>query len=181
MTINLVDYHEEKPRLLMRLFWRLINVTFFRLLIVGLKLHWVRNTILRFFGTKITNKALVYHNSEIYAPWNLEVGNNSTIGPRVQIYSKDKIIIGSNVVISQGSFLCAATHDISEPLMPLVTKPIRVKDCAWIAAEAFIGPGVTIGEGAVVGARAVVFKDVEPWHVVGGNPARVLKIREMRQ
>ena len=83
--------------------------------------------------------------------------------------------------MSQGAYLCTASHDISDSLNPLVTAPIIVKDQAWIATDAFVGMGVTVGQGAVIGARACVFKDVEPWTVVGGNPAKFIKRREIKK
>ena len=91
------------------------------------------------------------------------------------------ITIGDKVTISQKSFICTASHDISQINKPLMTKPITINSYSWIAADAFVGPGVTIGEGAVVGARAAVFKDVEPWSVVGGNPAVFLKKRVIKE
>ena len=93
------------------------------------------------------------------------------------IYNKAKISIGNNSVVSQNVYLCTASHDITSSLHPLITAPIIVEDQVWIAADAFIGMGVTVSEGAVVGARAAVFKDVAPWTVVGGNPARFIKQR----
>ena len=85
-----------------------------------------------------------------------------------------------NATVSQRTYLCTASHDIRSPRHEQTEKPIIIEDRAWVAAEAFIGPGVTIGEGAVVGARAAVFKDVEAWTVVGGNPAREIGKRVMR-
>ena len=87
------------------------------------------------------------------------------------------VTIADNVVISQGSQLFTASHDISQSTNPLITAPIRIEHSVWVAAGCFIGKGVTIGEGAVVGARACVFRDVEAWTVVGGNPARFIKKR----
>lgn len=89
--------------------------------------------------------------------------------------------MGSKVVVSQGAYLCTASHDITNPLNPLITATIRVNSFSWIAADAFVGMGVTVGEGAVVGARAAVFKDVEPWTVVGGNPAKFIKKRIIKE
>ena len=66
-------------------------------------------------------------------------------------------------------------------MLPLLQSPITLKDNSWVAAEAFVGPGVTIGEGAVVGARAAVFRNVEPWNVVGGNPAKFIKRRVINE
>lgn len=170
------QYREEKPRLLLRLIWRLINATLFRLLI-GVKLHSVRNGLLRLFGAKVPDRALIYASCKIFAPWNLEVGKFAAIGPNTEIYNKASIVIGANAIVSQGAFLCTASHDISDPLLPLTAAPITIGERAWVAADAFIGPGVTVGEGAVVGARAAVFRDVEAWTVVGGNPAKFIKQR----
>ena len=83
--------------------------------------------------------------------------------------------------MSQGAYLCTASHDISDSLNPLVTAPIIIEDQAWVAADAFVSMGVTVGQGAVIGARACVFKDVEPWTVVGGNPAKFIKRREIKK
>jgi putative colanic acid biosynthesis acetyltransferase WcaF len=85
------------------------------------------------------------------------------------------VVVGSWATVSQYSFLCTATHDYHDPLMPLITAPIAIGARAWVAADVYVGPGVTIGEGAVVGARSSVYRNVEPWTVVGGNPARILK------
>jgi putative colanic acid biosynthesis acetyltransferase WcaF len=105
------------------------------------------------------------------------MGNYSAIGPHAVCYNPDKIFLGSKVTISQRAYLCTASHDISHPHIPLITEPVRIESFAWVAADAFVGMGVNVGEGAVIGARAAVFKDVEPWTVVGGNPARIIKKR----
>jgi len=123
---------------------------------------------------------MIYPSTKIFAPWNLEMKSHSCIGPYAKIYNKDKITIGENAVVSQNASLCTAGHDISDSQHSLITAPIVIGDRAWIAAEAFVGMGVTVGEGAVVGARAAVFKDVEPWTVVGGNPAKFIKERKIK-
>jgi putative colanic acid biosynthesis acetyltransferase WcaF len=105
------------------------------------------------------------------------MGDYSCLGPGVDCYTVSLIRIGSYATVSQYSFLCAASHDIDSPDMKLITAPIVLADHVWVAADAFVGPGVTVQEGAVVGARASVFKDVAPWTVVGGNPARALRLR----
>lgn len=171
-------YHEEKPHFKKRIFWHFINATLFRILIGPIN-NKLRILLLKCFGLKHTKDSGIYSTAKIFAPWNLEIGR-SCIGPNTIIYNKDKIIIGNDCVISQGAHLCTGSHDISSPRHSLITAPIIIKDHAWIAADAFIGPGVTIGEGAVVGARAAVFKDVEPWTVVGGNPAKFIKKRELK-
>lgn len=163
-----------------RILWTIINLTLFRLL-PGTHLRYVRNSLLRLFGAKIPMRSLVYSSCRIWGPWNLEVGRNSCIGPNTQLYNRAKIIIGDNAVVSQGSYLCTASHDITDPRHSVVMRDIVIGDRAWVAADAFVGMGVTIGEGAVVGARAAVFKDVEPWTVVGGNPAKFIKKRIMKE
>ncbi len=171
------NYHEEKPHNLKRIVWFFVNHTVFRLSCCG-AMGPFGLWLLRLFGAKIgKRKCLVYGTANIFAPWNLEMDNHSCIGPHANIYNKDLIRIGSHSVISQGAYLCTASHDYNSPDHTLITKPIIVGDHVWIAAEAFVGMGVTIGEGAVVAARAVVNKDVEPWTVVGGNPAKYIKDR----
>lgn len=135
--------------------------------------------LLRVFGAKIHKKAVVYSSAKIYMPWNLEMEEYSCLSPDVDCYNAAKIKIGAHATVSQKAYLCTASHDITDKNHPLITAPIVIKDQAWVAADAFIGMGVTIGQGAVVGARACVFKDVEPWTVVGGNPARFIKKREI--
>jgi putative colanic acid biosynthesis acetyltransferase WcaF len=86
--------------------------------------------------------------------------------------------LGAHALVSQGAVLCAGTHDVDDPNFQLITKPITIGNNAWVAAEAFIGPGVEVGDGTVVGARAVVAKGrLEPWGVYAGNPARFLRLR----
>lgn len=178
--MDLSHYTEPKPHRLKQLAWRMVNATLFRWL-AGTPLKIPRNLLLRAFGAKIPLGSLVYASCKIYAPWNLTVGNYSCVGPYVELYNKARITIGDNAVVSQRTYLCTASHDITSPLHTLITAPISIGDRAWIASEAFIGMGVTIGEGAVVGARAAVFKSVEPWTVVGGNPAKFIKKRIIKE
>ena len=113
-------------------------------------------------------------------PWNLEIGDWSSIGEHAYIYNLGRIVIGSKTTISHRAHLCAGTHDYSNPTLPLLKPRIYIGDQAWICADAFIGPGVNIGEGAVVGARSVVIKDVEAWTVVAGNPAKRVRDRVLK-
>ena len=177
--MNLNQYNELKPNRCKRIIWAFVNITLFRMFFLP-QMKLIRNLLLRIFGAKLTLGVMVYPSCRIFAPWNLSVGKYSCIGPNTTIYNKAPIVIGENCVISQGAYLCTASHDISKKSHDLITKPIIIKNRAWVAAEAFVGMGVTIGEGAVVGARAAVFKDVEPWTVVGGNPARVIKKRVIK-
>lgn len=135
--------------------------------------------LLRLFGAKVHSKAVVYSSVRIYIPWNLEMDEYSCLAPEVDCYNVAKIKIGAHSTVSQKSYLCAASHDISKSHNPLITAPITLEDQTWIGAGCFIGMGVTIGQGAVVGATASVFKDVNPWTIVGGNPAKFIKNREI--
>ncbi len=138
-----------------------------------------RRMVLRSFGAKIGVRVYTYPSTRIYYPWNLAVGDWSGIGEHVLIYNLGFVTLGRNVTVSQRAHLCAGTHDYTRSDMLLLKPPIVIGDQAWICADAFLGPGVEVGEGAVVGARAVVVKDVPAWTVVAGNPARFIKKRKM--
>jgi len=107
------------------------------------------------------------------------MGEYACLSENVDCYSVDEVQIGDQATVSQGVKLCTASHDISSPIMELTTKPISVASNAWIAGWSIILPGVTIDEGAIVGAGSVVTKDVKAWTVVGGNPAKLIKIRRL--
>ena len=138
-----------------------------------------RIMILRLFGARIGKGSIVYASVFIPAPWNLRMGTYSCLGPEVKLHI-DKTIIGDKVTVSQRTYLCNCSHNIDYINKPFTSGPIVLNDYCWVAAEAFIGPDVVVGEGAVIGARAVVFKNVAAWTVVGGNPARVIKKRVIR-
>ncbi len=159
-----------------RLFWNISCILFLRPFVGPLFKKW-RVFILRLWGAKIGKKCAISSTVSIWAPWNLVTGDVVAIGPRVRVYNPGKIVIGNKVTISQDVTLCTASHDYTRQDNHLITAPIKISNFSWIAAESFIGMGVTIGQGAVVGARAAVFKNVEPWSVVGGNPAKFIKKR----
>jgi putative colanic acid biosynthesis acetyltransferase WcaF len=138
-----------------------------------------RRFLLRLFGARIGAEVHIYSTAEIYMPWNLEVKDFSAIGEGAFIYNLAVVTIGEKATISHRAHLCAGTHDYTKSNMPLLKVPIEIGDQVWICADAFVGPGVNVGPGAVIGARAVVMKDVEPWVVVAGNPARIIKKREI--
>lgn len=144
-------------------------------------LHNWRSFLLRCFGAKVGTGVHVYPGVNIWAPWNLELDDQCGIGNGATIYNQGKIYIGKKAVISQGSHLCAGTHDYTKPGFPLVTKPIFIGSHAWVAAEAFIHPGVTIGEGCVIGARSVVTKDMMPWMICAGHPCKPIKDRILEE
>lgn len=140
--------------------------------------HGWRRFLLRLFGAKVGKGAHPYPSAKIWAPWNLEMGDHSCLASDVDCYSVDKIVLGAHATVSQYSYLCAAGHDYRDSSMPLTTGPIIIGERAWIAADVFVGPGVTVGEGAVIGARSSLFTDIKPWIVAAGNPARTIKKRE---
>lgn len=139
-----------------------------------------RRLVLRCFFAKVGRHVNIYSSAVIYFPWNLTIGDWSAIGEDALIYNLGPVTIGERVTISHRAHLCAGTHDYTQPDLPLLKPPITIGDQAWVCADAFIAPGITVGEGAVVGARAVVTKDVQPWTVVAGNPARFVKKREIK-
>lgn len=139
-----------------------------------------RRLLLRAFGAHLAATAKVYPTVEVWAPWNLVMEDGSCLGPRVKCYDVDRVVIEAEATVSDGAFLCTASHDIHRPEYPLVTSPIRIGRGAVVFVEAFIGPGVTVGEGAVVGARAVVMKSVAPYQIVAGNPSREIGTRRYR-
>lgn len=176
------DYLSPIPRKmrLCRLVW---------LLVWGIGARWMpyfigngwRVQLLTWFGLSNSGRISVYPTARIWAPWNIKMGKHVAIDDFVNLYSPAPIVIGTKVAISREAFICTAGHDISKGCRPLTTAPITICDGVWIGARAFVLPGVTIGEGAIVAACAVVTKDVPPWTVVAGNPARVVKIRELKE
>jgi putative colanic acid biosynthesis acetyltransferase WcaF len=160
-----------------RLVWRLVAVILFKPFSLPFFNGW-RIFLLKCFGAKIGKFCNVYASAYIPSPKNLSMGTHSTLGPEVRLHF-GKTIIGNKVTVSQRSYLCSATHETTSINTPLVKGRIAIDDFVWIAAEAFVMSNVTIGEGAIVGARSAVFKDVLPWSVVGGNPAKFIKKREI--
>jgi len=161
-----------------RAVWNVVQATLFRY--SPRPMHEFRSILLRVFGAKIGRGVHVYPKAKIWGPWNLTIGDESGIADGVNLYSQGQIVLGTRVVVSQGAHLCAGTHDFEKNGFPLVTKPITVGSYAWIAAEAFIHPGINIGEGSVIGARSVVAKDMPPWTVCVGHPCAPIKPRTWR-
>ena len=155
--------------------WTLVWAIFCRL--SPRPLHGWRCVWLRLFGAQLNGRVAIYPSARVWAPWNLQMEDGSSIGDEVECYSVDRIVLEEGAIVSQYSFLCTASHDITDPGRRLITAPIRLRRLSWVCAGAFVHPGVTIGEGAVIAARSVVVKSVAPWDVVGGNPAKFLKTR----
>lgn len=140
-------------------------------------LWWWRRALLRAFGARVGRDVHVFPSVRITIPWNLVLKDQCAIGDRVILYALGPITVGARTAISQGAHLCAGTHDWRDLSMPLKKKPIVVDDDVWIAADAFIGPGIVVGRFAIVGARAVCMTDVETNTVVAGNPAMTVSKR----
>lgn len=170
-----IDLIPRKTKL-KRAVWNLVWCILFRTTPRWTMGKW-RIFLLRLFGAKIGNGSKVSPSCFVWAPWNLVMGDYSVLADGVDCYSMDLIHIGSKVAVSQRTFLCSGTHDINSLLRPLVTRPIYIDNHVWICAESFVSPGVHLHEGAVIGARSVVVKDVAAWSVVAGNPAGYLKQR----
>lgn len=136
--------------------------------------HGWRRAVLRVFGAKVGRQARIAASAHIFMPWNVEIGEWAAIGPDVLVYSLGKVRIGRRATVSYRSHICAGSHDFTDPTIPLTKPPVTICDDAWVGTEAFIGPGVTLGAGAMVAARAVVVKDVDPRTIVGGHPAKVI-------
>jgi putative colanic acid biosynthesis acetyltransferase WcaF len=139
--------------------------------------HPWRRFLLRAFGASMSGNADVRGSARVWFPPHLVMEDGALIGPRVNCYNMAAISLGRGALISQGAHLCAGSHDIDSPVFQLVARPITIGPDSWVAAEAFVGPGVRIGEGAVLGARAVAFRPLDPWTVYTGNPAQPLRRR----
>ena len=141
--------------------------------------HAPRRAVLRLFGAQVGKHVQIMPSVQIWAPWNLALGDFATVGSGVDLYDVDRIEVGAHATVSQRAFLCTATHDVDHPNMPLKTAPIRIGAGAWVCAEAYVHPGVALGVDAVAGVRAVVLHDVPPGQIVGGNPAKFLRLRKL--
>ena len=153
-----------------RLLWEVVWLLLFRMTPRWCLNGW-RCFLLRLFGAKIGRGVRIQGSARVWQPWRLTIGENSWIDGNVNLYAVDEIVIGSNSVVSDGAFLCTATHDIRTAGFPLATRPIALGNNVWIAARAIVLPGVNIGDGAVIGAGSVVTRDVAASTVVAGNPA----------
>lgn len=164
----------SKKEILLRVCWGFAKIIF---RLTPRPCFGLRRLILLLFGAKLGHRVHIYPSANVYYPWNLEVGEDSSIGEWALIYSLGKITIGARVTISQQVHLCAGTHDYRKPNMPLIKSPIFIGDNAWVCANAFVGPDTSIGEYAIVGASSVVLKAVKANTIVGGNPAQFIKVR----
>ncbi len=174
------SYQREYGQLafLLRLLWSVVYYSAFRYTPPGC-FAW-RRLILQCFRARLAPGSLVYPSARIWAPWNLQMARGACLGPEVYCYNVAPVSIGQDVTVSFRTFLCSASHDIDSIDRTLTSGPITIERGAYIFADAFIGMNVTISEGAVVGARAVVVRDVRPFMVVAGNPAREIRERRLK-
>jgi putative colanic acid biosynthesis acetyltransferase WcaF len=137
-----------------------------------------RRLVLRAFGAKVGRLCDVRGSARVWYPPNLTLGEGALIGPKVTCYNMAPIELGRFALVSQGAHLCAGNHDIDDPDFGLFSKPIVLGAHSWVAADAFVAPGVIVGEGAVLGARGVAFSDLQPWTLYVGNPAVPKRMRK---
>jgi putative colanic acid biosynthesis acetyltransferase WcaF len=160
-----------------RILWSIVYSFFFRF--SPKPFHAWRSFLLKCFGAKIGKSVHVYPGAKIWAPWNLELADEAAVANGVILYTQGKVTIGKRAVISQGAHLCSGSHDYNLQDFPLYTSPIVIGDYVWVAAEAFIHPGIIVSEGCVIGARSVVTKDMPAWMVCAGHPCKPIKARKL--
>ena len=142
--------------------------------------HPWRRALLRLFGARMGHRSDVRGSARVWLPSHLSMADHALIGPKVTVYNQARITLEERALVSQGAHLCAGSHNIDDPGFALVAKPIHIGAFAWLAAECFVGPGAQIGEGVVLGARAVAFGELVPWTVYAGNPAKAIRVRRWR-
>jgi len=140
--------------------------------------HAWRAMLLRAFGAKAGAQCHFYPGSKVWAPWNLRCEDRVTLADGAEIYNPSLIHFGSHAIVSQGAYVCGATHLYNEPEFRMVSRPMKIGAYAWICARAIVGPGVNVGEGAVLGLGSVASKDLEAFGVYVGSPARKVKERD---
>jgi putative colanic acid biosynthesis acetyltransferase WcaF len=157
--------------------WAAVEATIFRWSPRGW--HGFRARLLRSFGAEIPEPAhvVIFPTARIVFPWKLTLAPRAMVGPHVRLYNLARIELRRGATLSQHCHLCAGTHDFRRWTMPLVTRPIVIGENAWLATEVFVGPGVTVGELAVVGARSVVVRDLPCRQICVGNPCRPVRDR----
>lgn len=181
------NYHpiqtNEMPRSekIKNIIWGVINCTIFRItppyLLIFLQL---RVLILRIFGAKVSMKASIHPSAKIDYPWRLSIGDRSSLGEKSWTYCLNNITIGCDTCIGKEVYLMTGSHDISSSGFSLITKPITIGNGVWVATSSIIMPGITLDDMTVVSAGSVVVKSTEKYDVVGGNPAKFIKKRVIK-
>jgi putative colanic acid biosynthesis acetyltransferase WcaF len=160
-----------------RLVWNICRALFYRL--SPRPFHGWRSMLLRLFGATLGPNCHFYPGSKVWAPWNLVCADQVTAGDGVEIYNPAPVTLGSHAILSQGAFLCGATHDYDDPAFPLLAYTMHIGAYAWVCARASVAPGVQVGEGAVLGLGSVATRNLDPWTVYAGAPA--VKVKERRR
>lgn len=163
-----------------RAVWNICGAIFFRPFPTKVFWPW-RRLLLMAFGARIHPNSHVYSSVKIWAPWNLRMEEGACLGPNVVCYNQDLVWLKEHTTVSQYAYLCTAGHETDKANTAeagLITAGITLEKGAWIGTRAFVGMGVVVGERAIVGANAGVYKDVETNTIVGGNPARVIRERK---
>lgn len=171
---NQEGYSRGRSGLIVLLWW-FVQGTLFRFSLH--QMHGWRRVLLRAFGAKIGKKVKIRPSAKFTYPWKVAIDDYSWVGDSVEFYSLDTISVGKHCVISQKSYLCTGSHDLTDVQFGLITKPIVIKDGVWIASDVFVYPGVTLEEMAVVAARSTVTNNVPAEEIYAGTPARYIKHR----
>lgn len=179
VDLSLFDnsWFDHGKGLLVRILWYFINALFFRSSLnpsSGIKVFF-----LRLFGAKVGTGVVIKPSVNIKYPWKLEIGNHSWVGENAWLDTLAPITIGNNCCISQAAYLCTGNHNWTDPAFGLIVKPILLEDGSWVGAGALILPGVTLKNHSIVAAGAVISNDTEPYMIYAGNPALVVKKREI--
>ncbi len=162
-----------------RVLWGLVQATLFRF--SPRPLYPWRALLVRLFGADVPMSARIGPRATIWGPWNLTMGERATIANGVDCYCVARVTIGARSTISQYTYLCAATQQSLPMVMGLGWRTNAGFSKSWVAADVFVGPGVTIGDGSVVGARSAVFTDLPAWKVCSGTPAKPVRDRVLRE
>jgi putative colanic acid biosynthesis acetyltransferase WcaF len=139
--------------------------------------HSWRAMLLRLFGATMGANCHFYPRSKIWAPWNLHCEDQCTLGDDAEIYNPSPVYLESHAIVSQQAYICGASHDYNDPTFPLTSFPMRLGAYSWVCARASVAPGVNLGQGAVLGLASTATKDLEPWGVYVGSPARKVRGR----
>lgn len=175
-AFNNAAFDRQRPAMVEAL-WIVVQEALLRSFLPG-SAH--RRLLLRMFGARIGRGVVIKPRVRVKFPWKLEVGDHSWIGEGVWIDNLAPVRIGSNCCVSQEAYLCTGSHDWSKPTFDLIVQPIELRDGAWVAARGVLGPGVVVGEGAVLLLGGVATKPLEPWIIYSGSPAQPVRRRAIK-